>query len=259
MSRFIDQLKRAARTTPQSMGFRAGKSVSSEPHLLLMASLAQTADTDAAEAVAGADAVLLRPAKADLAVKALQKIADSLPDIPWGVWLEDPSAKKVAALVDAGGDFVVFPAASRASGMPGNDRVGKILQVDPSLGDSFLRAVNDLPVDALLAAPAYEADDALTWHHLMLFQRLANLITKPLMAAAPPKKVTAGELKTLWDVGVDGVVVETGPGQPPDMLRELQKALGEMTFPPSRKRGRGEVRLPYMGVETSTITEEEEE
>src|SRR4030042_6371933 len=122
--------------------------------------------------------------------------------------------------VEAGYDFVVFPASSRVLATPQDDKVGKILQVESSLGEGLLRAVNDLPVDAVLAANAYEVGDSLAWHHLILFQRLANLLATPLLVPAP-LNVTASELKALWEAGVDGVVVEAGI-ESAEGLRELR-------------------------------------
>ena len=259
MSRFIDELNRVAKATPQPMGFRAAQPASSEPRILLIASLAQIGDSDRlADGIDGADAVLLRLAKSDLAAKTLQKIAASLPDMPWGGWLEDIGAKKMETLVEAGGDFVVFPAASRVLATPQDDKVGKILQVESSLGEGLLRAVNDLTVDAVLTTDAYGAGDSIAWHHLMLFQRLANLLVKPLLASVP-LNVTASELKTLWEAGVDGVVVGVGAGQPAGRLRELRRSIGELTFRPSRKRGKAEALLPRIGGESSPATPDEEE
>ena len=86
-----------------------------------------------------------------MTAKTLQKIAKSIPDIPWGSWVEDTGAEKMEALVEAGCDFVVFPATSQVSATPQDEKVGKILQVESSLGEGLLRAVNDLPVDAVLS------------------------------------------------------------------------------------------------------------
>ena len=108
----------------------------------------------------------------------------------------------------------------------------------------------------MLASDAYEADGSIAWHHLMLFQRLANYLTKPLLVPVP-LNVTAGELKTLWEAGVDGVMVEVGTEA--GRLRELRRSIGEIKFRPTRKRGKAEARLPRISVETGTVTPDEEE
>jgi hypothetical protein len=258
MSRLIDELKRVDRATPQPMGFRTARSVSFEPRILLIASLAQIVDTDhLADGVDGADAVLLRLAKSHLTASTLQKIAASLPDMPWGSWLDDIDARKTEILVEAGCDFVVFPAASRVSATPQDEKIGKILQLESSLGEGLLRAINDLPVDAMLTTDAYEDDGSMAWHHLMYFQLLANLIAKPTLVPTSPN-VTASELKALWEVGVDGIVVETDAAKPGG-LKELRQAINELTPRSTRKRGKTEALLPYTGSVKDTEPEEEEE
>jgi hypothetical protein len=258
MSRLIDELNRVAKAAPQPMGFRAAYPTASKPQILLVASLAQIGDTARlAAGVDGADAVLLRLTKSQLVAKTLPKIAGALPDIPWGCFLEDAGANKMETLVKAGCDFVVFPAASRVSATPQDDKTGKILQVEPSLGEGILRGINDLPVDAVLATNTYGVGGSIEWHHLMLFQHLANLLTKPLLIPVP-LKVTAEELKALWETGVDGVVVEADTGKPGG-LKELRRIIGELPPRSSKKRGKAEALLPYSGGVGEAVPEEEEE
>ena len=256
MSRLLDELKRVARSVPQPMGFKTTRPASSEPRVLLIASLAARVDTD--RQADGADAVLLRLTKSQLTAKALQKIASSIPDIPWGIWLEDAAAGKMETLVEAGCDFVVFPPTSQVSATPQDDKVGKILQVESSLSDGLLRAVNDLPVDAVLNIDVCKAGDAIAWHHLMLLQRLSNLLTKPLLVSVT-LPITADELKTLWEAGVDGVVIEAGTEAPAGGLRELRQAIGKLTFRRSRKWGKAEALLPRISSTTNAEPEEQEE
>ncbi len=258
MSRLIEELNRVVRAVPQPMGFRAARADSSGPRILLIASLAKIENTDhLADSTDGADAVLLRLDKSGLTASTLKKIAASLPNIPWGGCLDDIGNKKMAALVEAGCDFVVFPVASRVLATPQDEKVGKILQVEPSLGEGLLRAVNDMPVDAVLAAHVCEAGEPILWHHLMILQRLDNLLSKPLLVTAPPE-ITAGELKALWEAGADGVVVEADTRHP-KRLKELRLSIGKLKFPASRKRGKAEALLPRIGGERGTLTPDEEE
>ena len=166
------------------------------------------------------------------------------------------------ALAKAGCDFVVFPADSSVLVNTPDDEMSKILQVESSLSEGLLKAVNELPVDAVLITNGLERN-SLTWRHLMLFQRFANLLTKHLLVFAPPD-MTANELKSLWEIGVDCVVVETAIEQPLKRLEELHRAIGDLTSLPPRKRKKKEALLPHIGVETDRaididIEEEEDE
>ncbi len=258
MSKLVDKLNQTLQTVPRSMGFRQAPPVSPKPKILLVASLAQANVEDLANCVAGADAGLLPISKISSGAKTLQKVSQVMPDIPWGRWLGDSGGEEIKQMMKVGGDFVVFSAANTSLAAFQGDEVGKILEVEPLLSEGLLRAINELPVDAVLIAGEQGEDYFLTWHHLMLFQRFADLLTKPLLVSVP-LSVTAGELQALWGAGVDGVVVAVGAGQPAGRLKELRQVVDKLAFPLPRKRKKAEALLPYIGRETSMVTEEEEE
>ncbi len=254
MSRFIDKLNQASQAGPQPMGFRA-KPVSEKLKMLLVASLARAGDS-LADRVAGADAGLLCIPKSGSGAEALQKVSQAVSDIPWGGWLGDSGQTEIEQMVKAGCDFVVFPATNTSLAILQNDEVGKILEVEASLNEGLVRTIDELPVDAVLIASQQEGDYFLTWHHLMLFQHFADLLTKPLLAQVP-SRVTANELQALWEAGVKGVVIEAGDGQSVGALATLRQAIDKLTFAPHRQRGKTAVLLPHIGSETDIITEEE--
>ena len=260
MSQLIDKLNRMAKTVPQPMGFRTVQAVSPKPKMLLIASLTQAENVGSlADCASRADAVLLHIPKTSAGAKRLQKIAQSMPDTPCGGWLEDVGEKGIGKLVQIGGDFIIFPADSNVSAIPEDDKIGKILQVETSLNEGLLRTINELAVDAVLTTTEQEKD-TITWHHLMLLQRLTNLLTKPLLVSVP-LNATANEVKALWEVGVDSVVVGVSGGQPISRLEELRQAIDDLDSLPPRRRGRTEALLPHIGGEpgAATDTEEEEE
>ncbi len=257
MSRFIDKLNQVSRVVPQSMGFRRAQPISEKPKILLIASLAEVSD-GLADYVAGADAGLLRIPKLSSGAKTLKEISQAISDIPWGGWLRNIDKEEIKQMAKAGCDFMVFPAANTPLALLQNDEIGKILEVESSLSEGLLRAVNELPIDAVLIAGEPGEGYFLTWHHLMLFQRFADLLTKPLLASIP-SNVTANELQALWEAGVEGVIIEVGVGQPADRLKKLRQVIDKLAFPPQPKRGRAEALLPHIGSEASIITEEEEE
>ncbi len=257
MSRLIDKLKLVTRSAPQPLGFQAVKSAPSRPPMLLIISPLQLRSvTRLTNSVTGADAILLHPGKTAPGTNTLSQLSQSLPDIPWGGWLEDGGKEEASQLIAAGSDFLVFPASSTLGITSQNDQVGKVLVVEPSLSDGLLRAVNDLPVDAVLAAQSGQGT-ALTWHHLMLFQRLANIVNKPLLAPVPAG-ITANDIQPLWEVGVNGIVVTGATEQLRSQLPELRRAIDDLKQLP-RKRGRVEAVLPRISGEVGAVEEGEEE
>jgi len=161
-------------------------------------------------------------------------------------------------MAEAGGDFVVFPAANTSLAMLQDEKLGKVLEVEASLDEGLLKAIDDLSVDAVLIAGEPGKDYFLTWHHLMLFRRCAELLTKPLLVSVPPD-VAAKELQALWGAGVRGVVVEAGTDQPEGRLAELRQVIDNLTFPSPAKWRRAEPLLPRIGGEIGIASEEEEE
>ena len=258
MSRFIDKLNRLSRAESQPIGFRMTQAAPPTPKIQLVVTLAQESVESLADYVAGADAGLLRISKTSSGARSLQKISKLMPDIPWGGWLVGSGPGGIKQITGAGYDFVVFPAGDTPLAMLQNDEVGKILEVEASLGEGLLRAVNELPVDAVLIAGEQREGHFLTWQHLMLFQRFADLLTKPLLVSVP-SNVTAGELQALWEAGADSVVVEIRAGQPQDRLKELRQVIDKLVFPSPRRRQKLEPLLPRTGRDTNVVSVEEEE
>ncbi|MFC1980689.1 hypothetical protein ACFLVN_00330 [Chloroflexota bacterium] len=262
MSRLIDKLNLVSKTVPEPMGFRAAHPVAKKPQMLLIASLMQTNNLDnLADYAAVADAVLLPVARTGSGTRALQNIAGASPDIPWGGWLQNIGEKERKALAKAGCDFVVFSANSSVPANTQDDELGKILQVESSISEGLLKAANALPVDAVLTTSGPDSG-SLTWHHLMLFRCFTDLLSKPLLVSAPPD-ITAGEMKALWEIGVDCVVIEASIEQSIKRLEELRQAIADLASLPPRKRRSTEALLPHIAGETAATsdieTEEDEE
>jgi len=259
MSWFVDKLKQVSQAVPQSIGFRSAQPVSVKPRILLVASLAQANIDDLADRVAGADAGLL-PITKSTGVGSLAKVSQAVSDIPWGGWLRDIAEGEVERVTKTDFDFVVFPPASTPLATLKDDKVGKILEIGASLSEGLLRAVDELPVDAVLVADEQKGEYFLTWQHLMFFQRCANSLSKPLLVSIP-LNVSTNELQALWKAGVNGVVIGVEAGQPTERLKELRQVIDKLVFPSQRERKKAEVLLPYTSIsgEMDIATEEEEE
>ncbi len=258
MSRFIDKLKLVARSASQPIGFQTARSASSQPPMLLIAGLPRaTTVTDLTGYLSSVDAVLLSLPKTASGIKALSQLNQSFPDSPWGGWRKDHGEKEIERLTAAGCDFLVIPASSTIAVTGQNAETGMILQVESSLSEGLLRAVNELPVDAVLVTATDDEETALTWHHLMLFQRLANILTKPLLASVPAN-ITATEVQVIWEAGVHGIVVTTTE-QSLSRLKELRQATDNLKRLPRKKRGEVEAIIPSISGDTGTVEEDVEE
>jgi hypothetical protein len=251
MSKFINELKLVSQLAPPPMGFRAAPAPP-KPRMLLVATLAEANIEGLADYMGGADGGIVAIHKLSSGAKTMHKVSQAMPGIPWGGWLKDISGE--GALAEAGGDFIVFPAETPLAILQESE-VGKILEVGTSLNEGLVKTIDDLPVDAVLISGEPEKENLLTWRHLMLFRRGAELVTKPLLALVP-SSVGSSELQALWAAGVVGVVVSTPPQ---GRIAELRQIIDKLVFPLPSKRKKAEPLIPRIAAETGTVSEEEEE
>jgi len=225
------------------MGFRTVRAAkTAKPRMLLVAAVTRADASRLTEIAAGADAGLLVIDKLTTGAEALKQASKAMPDIPWGGWLKEANGE------GAGADFVVFSAGSQFFV---GEKTGKILEVEPALEPGLLKSVDDLPVDAALVAAG--ETEPLTWRGLMLIQRGANILNKPLLVLVP-QEVTAAELGALNQAGVRGVVVKAAVA---GKIAGIAKMLAKLPPPSARKRA--QPMLPRIVGETAAVAEEEEE
>ncbi len=249
MSKFIDKLNQILQPSSPPMGFGRKQSAPLKAGMLLIASGTSDNFEGLAKGVSGADGILLSCPK--LNEEVLAGLAKTLPDLPWGVRLSGQEQEKLAELAKSGADFVAFSAGTMSLSLLSYEKLGKILEVEPSLADGLLRAVNEIPLDAVLLNIRYEGGSSLNWHHLMLCRHLADLVTKPLVVVAP-ELITGKELLALWQAGVSGVVV------PAERVGKLKEETDKLSFPERRLSRMGAI-LPRLSQKAPEEPEEEEE
>jgi hypothetical protein len=221
------------------MGFRAG-GAKPKPRMVLVAHIV---GVGAKASVAGADAVLLSIPKAGLP----KSLAKAFSAIPWGGWLEEVTGPGVKQLGEGGADFVIFPAASVSKVILEEERLGKVVEVEAALDAGLLRAIDDLPVDAVLIAGE---KPSLTWQDLMLFRRGVNILSKPLLVMVSPE-ISSSELQALCEAGVAGVVVR-------GKWAKLRQMIDKLPSPEAGRR-RATPLVPRIVDEVRAVAEEEEE
>jgi hypothetical protein len=241
VSKFIDKLKAVSAGGLQPLGFRT-VGVKPRPKMLLVAHIAQPGTEPD---FSGADAVLVSVPKAG--AKTPKTLFKSAPRIPWGGWIKDVGRKEVEQLGELKADFVVFPVAGVPKFILEDEKLGKIIEVEPAFDASLLKAIDDLPLDAVIVAGE---KPTLSWRELMLLRRGANLLNKPLLVVVSPD-IIPEEMQALYDVGVRGVVVAS-------KLDKLRRIINKLT-PPKGGKGRAEPLLPRLRVKAGTLDEEEDE
>ena len=248
MSRLADKIKRAGRVehTPIGFGVPAERRVIAS--MLCLLRLDKDDAKKVAQAAAAADAVIVTGADAGKLSDTLKKLGS---DVPAGLRIEDGKRTSVVAARAAGADFVVLDEESSADAVL-EEKTGLVLTLGRDAGDTELRALAGLSLDALDVGPLGEP---FTLRRLMELRRVSLLSQTPLLVDVPPG-IEASRLEALREAGVAGVVLD---GRSADKLQALRQAV--LSLPPRgrRREGRTEALLPSVAAAASSEEDEEPE
>lgn len=259
MSKLLEKLERASEGRAQPLGFGAGSSREKTLPMVVVASATlDHAHLSAAAADGGAHALLII-AEQPASDKALTQLRKAKPLIPWGVRFSSMAREDMAKLIEMGCDFVVFSPTGTPAAVLTEDRIGKVLQVEPSLSDNLVKSIGRLSVDAVLLSPLCEGETPLTVQQLMALERLAAGAGKYVLATLP-SSFPVEDIEALWSIGVRGVVVDLTAVDPGKRLSQVREAIGKL---PAKRKRPGEkmaARLPsFSGLAERPSREEEEE
>jgi hypothetical protein len=239
MSKFIERLTKLSNGERQAMGFTNRQAASLKAKIQVIAGLDAEDAGKLTGKIAGADVLLLKISGAAKGAEIVRTMSSVSSDIIRGAWLlGDSGNADIKPLTESGCDFIVFSAADAPMtvGKKFKD-TGKILAVESSLSEGLLRTLNGLAVDAVLVTGEKDKR-TLTVEQLMIFRRFADFLNKPLLVSVP-SEVTIDELETLWESGINGVVIEVTQKLPEDRLTDLRKEIDSFEFPSRRSRGGG--------------------
>ena len=115
--------------------------------------------------------------------------------------------------------------------------------------------MGELPVDAVIINSPGIAP--LTFHDLMRFRRLGDWISKPLLGVVPAS-LSEGEIKALWDAGIDALVVSLTP-ETQAAFKELRATLDGMSLTTKRKWMKARAIVPVVKAEEAAHEPEPDE
>ena len=251
MSKLGDRIRKTMHVEAAPIGFRAVRPAKS-PSLLVMALLDGDGKGRIAQATEkGAGAIILRGVQPD-GVKAAVEAAG---EVPCGVWPEKLDAGAVAALVEAGADFVVFDAEATPATALLDDKPGYVLVLRGEPEDTYLRILESLGLEGILLDGW---SGPLTLRKQLELRRIAGLTRKPLMLPVS-LPVESGELECLRDAGVSVLAVDGSDSRAMDELPSLLQAIESLPGPRRRRETALEVLLPRAAELAGAEEEEEEE
>ncbi len=240
MSKLAKRLRQVSEGLTPTMGFKATAAKPSR-QMALVASLSSAGIGVMSELkLAEVDAVLL-PAE-DLAdVASLKKVASGLRDVPWGAWVEEADDDWLMDFKGVGGDFLAFDSPDAPARLLQDDGIGKVLKVELSLGRNLLGTIGDLPIDAVVLD--VKKGNELAISDIMACQWLSKLTEKPVLVV-PGGELSETETRSLWEVGVMGIVIEVLGRQSLDVLTRQSQAIRGLPAKP-KKRKEGGALLPH--------------
>ena len=256
MSKLLDALERANRSSSAPLGFGAAAQAVKGRSLVLVGMLPKGAKKEAGLLPRfGAEAALIEGLET---VERLEELTATLDKTPWGVQLVEIKKEEYAHWQERGADFFVFPPEKAYLDSMEDEKAGFFLQIKPDLDDRYLRVIEDLPVDGVIVGPG-PVDSPLTVQHLMYIGALRTMFEKYLLVEIPAN-LTRRELEALCHMGVDGVLVNMARASTGSM-KTLTAGLEEARRPRVGKQGRTAAVLPrgIYGAPSSASQEEEDE
>ncbi len=255
MSLLVEKLIKQRQFKPQAMGFLLNKPQTEKSQMLLIAETAVDNCDKMADNLKAADAVLLDITRA-YDVSAMEKMCQIKDAAPAGGRLKSSTAAVIEKTLNAKCDFVVFPLSAPVT-LTRKEKLGRILEIDGNLTEGLLRAIGDLPLDAVMVTDKV-LEPALTINGLMYLQRLLLIVNKPVLAVIPDNW-RGPELQSLWDMGLSGVVVAVNDEKTAQNLSELRAAIEKLEAPAFRKKDKTTAILPRIADATTPHPEHEEE
>jgi hypothetical protein len=238
MAKFLDLMERIANGAPAALGFGAARATK-VPSMALIALVS-------GRHAAGLKAVATLAPEATLVAglrgpAALGELKSALPAAPWGVRTEGLTEADAQAYRDQGCQMMAFPLQGTVASALEDEEVGRLLCLEPHLQEHELRAIDTLPVDALLVNMTMVAGPW-TLQDLMAVGGISRRSSKYvllLLSHAPGKK----DLEALRDLGVRGLVLDVG-AVAPEALKELKDTLLEMPRRRPQRKERTSALLP---------------
>jgi hypothetical protein len=257
MSKLLEKLERISEGRGQPIGFGAAVNRTKIAPMLIIASVpAANAQLTGVVGKEGIDAILITVENLAKDKKVLAKIDNAKIGVPWGISMDAVTGEEIEQLIEIGCDFVIFGPAKTPAAVLNEDKIGKVLKIDPTLTDSMIRAISRLSVDAVFLSPVSEEEPHFTIQQLMAYERLAGGTGKHLLAAFPPGKPSA-DIESLWGLGVRGVAVDLTVDQPEQRLAQIKEAI--LKLPATRKKSKEKIRATLPVEKASSEAAESEE
>ena len=239
MSKFLDRLERISLGAPAPMGFGAPRAQKTPGMALVGLISGDYAAGLGALAGLAPDAALISLASGS---PPLSEIGSSLGEaIPWGLCVSSLTDDDARTFEDGGSDLLAFNLGGTPISALASEGMARILCIEPSIEIEQLRAIDALPIDAVLlsmtgvSAPWTLAD-------LATIAGISQRVDKYLLLGVS-QLPGAKDLEAIREVGVQALVADVG-AVAVESLAELKAALLDMPKQRPPAKGRAAALLP---------------
>jgi 2-methylisocitrate lyase-like PEP mutase family enzyme len=181
----------------------------------------------------GADALIIDGGDAS----KVKDFAKKTPNLVLGVRPPKTERGQVASLREAGADFVILDAESGMADALLEEKIGFVLLSQADSGDTRLRLLAELNLDALIPPPL---DGSLTIERLLELRRVSALARTPLFVEVSGDPESS-RLQALRESGVAGVIIE---GSAMGKLAKLREAIAALPARGKKREERSEATIP---------------
>ncbi len=231
MSKFLKTLEKRTKSSPVPIGFGSSLNDGQKSTMVLVGLISnQNAKNLKLANQFELDAILLH---IDKPGQGLSKTVDALDGKPLGIQIETLSSKQSSSLVRSGCDFFVHTLAQTEVDALYEGDAGYVLEVDLGISEHDLRALDLLPIDAVLVSLA-STSCPLSLSNISDIVSIRVMFEKFLLVEVS-SKISAKEIETLRDSGVDGIVVDITHSDEQNIL-SLQQTMNSLPRQKQQRR-----------------------
>lgn len=242
MSKLVDRLHRTSEGSVQPLGFSVA-APERIPALILVARLSNpTKEIVSGATTSGAEFLLVSGGPRGGLPKTLPPAG--IDTSPWGVQIGSLTEDQRDTLKKAGCDFAMVSVEETPVRLMSDEDVGFVASVSTALDDRHLRAIDELPFDAIVVDAEPAAD--LTLKLLLDYTVVSSRIGHHLLARAS-LDWGAGEVEQLRDLGFNGLLVDVDSAADIKKLQALRDAILALPARSRRKDEKPRASVPYLG------------
>ena len=245
MSKLLEKLEQISKGNAKPLGFAAAAARSKLANMVIIAAVDGNDKAAVTAAKEYADAILMN--------SLAGKNTASKSNLPWGAPVSETTDKQPLAIKESGCDFILLNTQDSPIALLQEEKLCRMIEIDPAMPDGLIRATNQLPVDIALIA----GDTSISMKRLLACQHIANLVGKYLLLRIP-LETSKEDLREMWETGITGVVVPV-TGDAKKELATLRQSVDALPASRRKRISKTSATIPHIAPAEPVEDEEPDE